>query len=96
MSRKGSQDFHKIHTIHKFIQSVNENKSMDLVKKWEHECSVPINNKILKDILNVCFHTIKDISLLWFQCRIINSILETRACVHRIGVVHSLEVAKRP
>ena len=42
-----------------------------------------------KDILNVCFHTIKDNSLIWFQYRIINRILGTRAYMHKIGIATS-------
>ena len=82
-SKKGSQDFHKI------LHSINENKSIELLKKWEHQCGVPINNKMWKDILNVCFHTIKDNSLIWFQYRIINRILGTRAYMHKIGIATS-------
>ena len=81
-SDKGARDFYKY--VNKYKKN---NHSMKL--KWNIDLYLNIDESTWSDIFKVCFNTINDNSLVWFQLRIIYRILGTNHYLNKIGASSS-------
>ena len=77
-SKKGCGDFYKI-LLKDIIKGPIE------VKKWEPLVSEN-KNDFWRTIYKICFKSVPDNKYIWFQYKIINSILDTKYYLHKVKI----------
>ena len=76
-SNKGTRDFYNI-ILPTNVQSNNYRK------KWEEDLNLELGTLAWKSIYRICFNTIKDNFLIWFQYKIIYRLTGTKLHLYRI------------
>ena len=79
-SKKGCKDFYNIINSNK-----NENQT-SYYSYWEHKLKQEISSNEWKNIYRICFKTIEDNELIWFQYRLINRISGTSEYLTKIKI----------
>ena len=55
-------------------------------KQWSQMLPTDVLNLEWKKIFSICFDTVKDINLIWFQYRILNKILGTKSLLFKMSI----------
>ena len=79
LSNKGTRDFHNY--VNRDMKNTHSMK-----EKWNSDLNVQIDNQTWQNIFKVCFYTVNDNSLIWFQLRVIYRILGTGYHLNKLGL----------
>ena len=63
----------------------NRNCDNNYIYQWNHDLSITIDNVTWKRIFFLCFNTILDNKLIWFQYKLLYQILGTNKLLYQIG-----------
>ena len=83
-NNKGVGAFYKL-----LLQKEKNNHNMK--QKWQFELDINIDDKMWMSIFNVCFNSLDNNSLQWFQLKLIYRILPTKAYLRKINIVDTAE-----
>ena len=59
---------------------------MDFQRKWLQELDLDLNRYFWQQKFRICFKTIQDPNLIWFQYRILHRILGTQSILYKMGI----------
>ena len=64
---------------------------MDFQKKWHQDLDLELSRLSWQRKFRICFQTIQDQSLIWFQYRILHRILGTQSSLFRMGISNTFK-----
>ena len=78
-NKKGVSAYYKI------INQLNEN--IHIMKyKWQRELQVSFDEQLWKNIFSICYKSVCNNSLIWFQLKVLYRILGTKSYLHKMAI----------
>ena len=68
-----------------------EKNNHNIKQKWQFELDMSIDDKMWMSIFNVCFNSLDNNSLQWFQLKLIYRIFPTKEYLKKINIVNTAE-----
>ena len=81
-NKKGSKDLYKIFKNDASTQ-------IKAAPKWNQDLDLVLSEQNWNNIFNICFRTVPDNKLIWFQYRLIHRILGTRELQFKMGITEN-------
>ena len=79
-SMKGSKDFHDL------LKTDKASRDLRCLYKWETDLNISLDLNSWKNIHKICFFSIKENSLIWFQYKIIYRLIGVKHYLYKINL----------